>query len=201
MTGLKLKGAPVSSGATKARTQRALEILEEIQKQVAAMGLSEYPKPKNVPAPLGDVDLGALENSELESLLASYTGYASFINTKLAEAEVAYKVSTANMKAITASLKASLFKDGTPKGEVDALVATAPEYVEYELEHLKLYATKEILESHYKAYSRGAQAVSRIVELRKLDYEQSMREHNVGRMKRPNAFQGGGAPRDRLRRP
>lgn len=197
--GLNLGGTPVTSNNTKERIQRGLEILEDIQEQMAGMGLTEYPKPKTTPEPLGDLDLSAMENRELEGLMAKYTGYAAYVGTKLAEAEVAYKVSTAAMKAVSASLKVSLYKDGSPKTEIDAKIQVAPEYIEYELEHLKLYATKEILDAHYKAYSRSAQAVSRTIEVRKLEYEQDARQHSVGGFKgRPST---GGLPARGIRRP
>jgi hypothetical protein len=154
------------------------------------MGLPEYPKPKTAPEPLCDIDVGALTNRELETQMANYVAYAMYIAPKLAEAEAAYKISTANMKAVAASLKVSLYKDRVPKSEIDARVLVAPEYIEQELEHLKLYATKEILEAHYKAYSKQAGALSRFVELRKLEYEQEVRQHSVSTFKgrpRPTA--------------
>lgn len=197
MSGLNLKGTPISSRNTQERTKRALDILEEIQQQVKKMGLPEYPKPTTQPTPLSDLDVGALSNRELETQMASYVAYAMFLAPKLAEAEAAYKISTANMKAVAASLKVSLFKDEVPKSEIDARVSVAPEYIEQELEHLKLFATKQILEAHYKAYSKQAGALSRIVELRKLEYEQETRQHNVGSFKRPA---GGGLPRELRRR-
>jgi hypothetical protein len=188
--GLDLRGTPVTSSRTQERTRKALDILAEIQEQVAQMGLPEYPRPDNVPQALADIDVGALSNRELETQMAAYIAWGAYVSTKLAEAEVAYRASTINMKAIAASLKVSLFKDQVPKAEIDARVHVAPEYVDQELEHLKLYATKEILAAHYKAYSKQAGALSRFVELRKLEYEQEMRSQNVAGYRRPT----GGLP-------
>lgn len=184
MPGLNLSGIAVTSAKTKERIARGLEILEAIQKQVRAMGVPDYPRPRQTPEAIADVDLSAMTNRELEQLMSQYTAWAAFMGTKLAEAEVAYKASTAAMKAVTASLRVSLLKDGVPKNEIDAKVQTSPEYIEYDLEHLKLYAAREILDAHYKAYSRSAQAVSRNIELRKLEYEQDMRQQNVSSFKR-----------------
>lgn len=188
--GLNLRGTPITSARTQERTRKALDILAEIQQQVMQMGLPEYPRPGNVPEALADLDVGALSNRELETQMAAYIAWGAYVSTKLAEAEVAYRASTLNMKAIAASLKVSLFADQVPKAEIDARVHVAPEYVEQELEHLKLYATKEILAAHYKAYSKQASALSRFVELRKLEYEQEMRSQNVAGYRRP----AGGLP-------
>ena len=46
---LNLRGTPVVSRRTAERNQKALDILEEIQEQVARMGLPEYPKPTSQP--------------------------------------------------------------------------------------------------------------------------------------------------------
>jgi hypothetical protein len=197
--GLRLEGVPVLSTNTKERLKRSLEILQDIQEQVALMGIPEYPKPRNQPEAIADVDLSAMSNRELEQLLSQYTAWAAYIGTKLAEAEVAVKASDASMKAVIASLKSSLFKDGTPKAEVDAKVKTSPQYIEYDLEHLKLYATREILDAHYKAYSRSAQAVSRNIELRKLEYEQEQRHSGVSGFKRQHLNQQ--RPAGSMRRP
>jgi hypothetical protein len=192
--GLDLKGVPVTSRSTKERTRKALDILEEIQAQVAKMGLPEYPKPATAPTPLCDLDVGSLSNRELETQMTSYVAYAQYISPKLAEAESAYKISSANLKAVAASLKVSLFRDDVPKAELQARIATAPEYIEQELEHLKLYATRTILESYYQSYSKQAAGLSRIIELRKLEFEQELRANSVGSHKR------GGLP-GKFRRP
>jgi hypothetical protein len=38
---------------------------------------------------------------------------------------------------------------------------------------------KEILEAHYKVYSKQAEALSRIIALRELEFNQSLRDHNI----------------------
>lgn len=180
MPKLDLKGTAVASASTKARTTKALDILEEVQAMAGKMGLHAFPRPSTAPASLAELDPGSLSNRDLESAMTAYVAYASYIEPKLAEAESAYKISTANLKSVASSLKLSLFADGTRTAEVDARVNTSPEYIEYELEHLKLYATKEILAAHHHAYSKQAGALSRIIELRKLEFEQQHRLNNVG---------------------
>jgi hypothetical protein len=194
--GLNLKGTPATSNATIKRTKRALDLVTEIREEIAAMGIHPYPQPKTAPTPLSDLDVGSLSNRELETHMTNYVAYAQYVGPKLAETEAAYKVSGANLKAVAASQKVSLMKDGIPKNQIDSRVTESQDYAEAELEYLKLYAIKQVLASYYKSYSRQASALSRIVELRKLEYEQDLRQHNVARYKpgheRPRA--GGGVP-------
>lgn len=180
---LPLKGTPITSPRTKERVQRAHDIMEEIKEQMADIGLAPYPRPRNTPEPLDEELLESASNRELEKHLVHYTGYAAYLQTKLVEAQIAYRACTINMKAVKNSLKSSLFKDRVPAKEIDSRVALAPEFIEQELEQLKLYAVQQMLEAHYNAYSKQASAVSRVVELRKLEFEQSRREHNVSHYK------------------
>lgn len=156
------------------------EILTDIKETMLKMGLHEYPRPANVPKPLCDVEVESLTNDQLGALYASYTSYAAYISSKLAEAQVSYKISSSNSKQITARLKAQEFTKGTPKAEVPAVVAASPAFRQHELEHLKLYAIMTILEAHYGAFSKQAATLSRLIEIRKLELEQSQRDHNVG---------------------
>lgn len=187
---LNLKDTPVAAKSAQVRTKRALDLLLEVQELVKRMGLPEMPKPEHRPLPLADLDTGALSNRELETQMTTYVAFAQYIGPKLAEAEAAYKISDANLKTIKASLKVDLFKDKVPKTEIDARVACAPAYAEQELEHLKVYATKEVLKAYYKSFSRQAQALSRIVEMRKLEFEQEQRQNSVANHRAPR----GGLP-------
>lgn len=195
MAGLRLGGVPIAK-TTGTHVHKALAILEELKELSRQMGLPEYPRPQNVPTPLADIDIGSLSNRDLETHMAAYTAWATFLLGKVAEAEATYKTSVATLKQLKAELKVQLFKDEVPKSEIDARVEMAPKYMEYELEHLKIFATREILDAHYKAYAKQAQVLSRFVELRKLEFEMELRHHNVDRH-RPSR---GGLPQAQLRR-
>lgn len=199
MPSLDLKGVPIASESSVQRSQRALDILEEIQAQVRAMGLPDYPKPETSPVPLSEIDPSDLSNRDLEKHLTTYIAYAAYLEPKVAEAEFAYKASAHNLKAIKASLKVSLYKDNVPKSEIEARVTDSPEYCAQELEHLKLYAIKQILEAHHSGYSRQAAGLSRLVEMRKLEYEQESRGQHVQNYK-PKPGQAGMHRREDLKR-
>lgn len=194
--GLNLKGTPVTSNATTKRAKRAFDMLAEIRQEVMDMGIPPMPQPKTAPTPLSELEVGTLDNRDLETHMSNYIAYAQYVGPKLAETVAAYKAAASNLKAVAASLKVSLMKQDIAKKEIDARTTESEDYAEAEYEYLKLYALKEVLGSYYKSYSRQAQALSRIVELRKLEYEQAVRQQSVANFKpgerRPRG--GGGLP-------
>lgn len=188
--GLHLKGTPISSKRVREHQQTAVDLLEEIQERIRKMGVMDFPKPEGTIQSLGSLELGAFTNREVETLLARYIGYVAYLGPKIAEAETAYRIGAANLKLVEANLRVSLFKDNVPKNEVVARVRESEEYIEQDLEQLKLFAVKHILAAHCNAYKEQAKAVSRSIELRKLEFEQEHRANNVAGHKGP-AHRGG----------
>jgi len=191
--------APVLSSDEREQYKNAQEIIDEVEAQVEAKGLTKFPRPTGEPADLTQIDVTSMSNNELGQHFIRYTAYAQYVFGDLANIEAAYKVGAASLKLIEANLKSKLFAKDIPKVEIPALVREDPVRVEYELELLRLFAMKEILEARYKAYQRSADALSRIIELRKLDFDQSMRDANIAnhrkRPTRPSAgdFSRGGS--------
>ena len=185
-------GALVTKG-DEDRLRSAYEILDEVKQHVEGMGLPPYPKPTTAPQPLDTVDLETLPNNQLGQLYAKYTAYAQYVGQQLAEAEAAYKLGVSALKMLEAKLKTRLFGEGKPKVEVPALVRDNEVFVEGELEVLKLYAMKAILDAHYTAYDKQAAALSRIVEIRKLEFEKEIRDAGIRkpRADRPKGNFGG----------
>jgi hypothetical protein len=153
--------------------QDALDILADVQEKVRKMGLPEQPKPTEEPPSITSLDVGDLPNQEIETYLVKLTGYATYLLPKVAELEASYKISQANLKRVEASLKVQMSAKGTPSKELVAAVRDSEAYIAQEIEQLKLY----------KSYVKQAAVLSRIVELRKLEYEQAQRAHNVGHTK------------------
>jgi hypothetical protein len=189
---LTLKKAAVVSKNVQERAKSAFDILEEIQDKVRSMGVPDYPKPNELPPPLGSVDIGALTNRDLESYYTKYVAYAQYLAPKIAQAEAAHKINQSNLKHVKATLTNQLVKSGVPKSEHAAQIQENAEYIEQEIEDLKLFATKTILASYYKAYVNQAKALSRVIELRKMEHEQTMRGANIGAFKGPSGGGGGG---------
>jgi len=199
MSSLDLRKTTVIGKKAAAGVKRAFDILEEVQQDARDMGLEDYPKPAGTPPPLSNLDPENLQNRDLEVYYTAYVAYAQYIGPKVAAAEAAYKISTSNLARIAANLEAEMHKDEVPKAEIKARVKTHPHWEEQELEHLKLFATKTILEAHYKAYSNQAKALSRIIELRKLEFESQVRGDSIGRARPGQARRT--LPRQNFQRP
>lgn len=188
--GLDLRSTPVMTKGAAASIKGAMDILADVQRSVRNMGLPEYPKPEGTAPPLGNLDSAALSNRELERYYTSYVAYAAYIGPKVAEAEAAYRISGSNLKQIAANLETQMYASKVPKAEVKAKVLNNPVWIEQELEHLKLFATKTILESHMSSYSNQAKALSRCIELRKMEFESENRANGIGAYKGPARQQG-----------
>lgn len=178
---------------TQEELKGAFAILEEVQQTMEKYGLPELRRPENEPPTLADLDIGSSSNRELETLLCAYTGWAQYLAPKLAKLEASYKISASNMKRVTATLLTTM--EG-PRATAMARVREHPVYVEHDLEHLKLFATKEILDAYYNAFNRQYAAISRVIEIRKIEFEQHNRQTGV-----QSHRQGPSAPQGSFARP
>jgi hypothetical protein len=178
---LDLSKAAILPKDSDERYQSAFEIIESVRQQMQdELGLEEYPKPDSQPRPLADIpNIEALQNAELGGLYAHYVAYAQFVGAKLAETEAAYKIATNVLKQIVAEVQSKLFSQEVPKSEIPARVRDNPVYKRFDSELVKLYATKTILAAHHRAYDKQAAALSRIISLRELEFQQTIREGGI----------------------
>lgn len=167
--------SPEEQGSFKS----AQEIISEVEAQAEEMGLKRYPRPTGEAENLTEIDITTMTNNALGQLFMQYTAFAQYIYGEHVRVVAAYKVGVSSLKLVEANLKSKFYAKDVAKAEVPALVREDPIRIECELEVLKLFAMREILEAHYKAYQRSADALSRIIELRKLDFDQSMREAGI----------------------
>lgn len=179
MPKIDLNNAPLLDKEEMEQFKNADDLLAEVGSQAARLGLLPYPKPTNVPENLADMDISELPNNQLGNLYSQYTAHAQYVNGELVKAEIAYRSANTSLKQLDAKLKLKLFARDVPKAEVPAMVREDPIRIDYEMEVLKLFAMKEILEAHYKVYSKQAEALSRIIALRELEFNQSMRDHTI----------------------
>lgn len=195
MSGLRVQKAAVISEDVKAEAEAAYEIVESVQDELRSRGIPDYPQPTAVPPALSEIDLENLSNNALGALHVKYTGYAVFFNTELAKVKAREKVAKRNFQHITAQIKSQLIGRSVAKDEVASAVRTHPQYEKYETELLSLSIQKLIIESVYNAYRLQAQALSRNVELRKLEMEQQKRANSITSYRRPlPAIDGARAP-------
>jgi len=168
----------------------AFDLIDEVEEYVEKeLGVTEYKQPPTAPPDLSEglADRAdALTNDELGVLHAQYVAYAAFLNARLARIKAAYKVSESNLKHITADLTNQLFAKKKPKNEVESLVKSDALYRQFEVEYLKLYMMREIMEARYTAYSDQAKAISRLITLRVEEMETQRASAQRGRRPRPS---------------
>lgn len=178
---LDLRNAAILPAGSEEKYQSAFEIIATVREQMQSeLGLEDYPQPKAQPRPLADIpNIEDLPNKELGGLYAHYVAYAQFVGAKLAETEAAYRIATNVLKQIVAELQSKLFAKEVPKAEIPAMVKADGLYKRFDAELVKIYATKTILSAHHRAYDKQAAALSRIIALRELEFQQTIREGGI----------------------
>lgn len=144
-------------------------------------GIELYPKPKNTPHPLADTDISKLTNVQLEQLFIQYTAYTSFLVTQLAVLKQVEYAAKNRLTRIAAEIKNDLYTKHVPKDEVASRTKTHATYTAAEFDYDRARTMHTILEAYYKAYSKQAQGLSRVVELRKQEFDDSLRSGNINK--------------------
>ncbi len=182
MAGLDLRKRPVVTPEKREAISAAKteEIIDEVRSAMRKLGVPEIPQPSNAPPSLGTVNIENLDNRSLEVLYLQYVGFSEFLRPRLAELEASYAFAKAGMKRVVADLKNQARAAHTPKDEILASIQENPVYIEHDSEVLKLYAMREILKSYQSGFSNQAKAISRIIEIRKLEFEEGHRKNSIG---------------------
>jgi hypothetical protein len=176
-------------GAADARRKTATEIVDQAREALTNLGLEEYPKPSSTPRPLAEIDeADSLTNTELGILYAQYIAYAQYVGAKLAEVTVMYKIATGALKTLSAELSTQLASKNVPKSEIGAQVRASVAFQEGEDEVLKFYALKAMIEAVHRAYDKQAAAISRIISLRELEFNSTIRGENLNKSSRRQAI-------------
>lgn len=197
MPKLNLTNAAILDKESDQRHKSAFEIIDETKAKMAELGLEEYPQPSSRPTPLAEISaIDSLTNAELGALYVQYVAYSQFVSARLAEMVATYKIAHNNIKHVTAELTASLYAKEVPKSEVPTRVKESVAYQEADAELVKLFAMKTLLEAHYKAYEKQASALSRLISLRELEFQQTLRQEGI-RKPTKNRFASAGDLRKR----
>lgn len=184
MPKLDLTKAPITDKDAEARHQSAFDMIEEVKAKMLDMGLGEYPKPKSAPIQLSEIThIDALTNAQLGALYVQYVAYSQFIGARLADAEAGYKIAVNRVKHISAELTSTLYAKKVPKAEVPVLIQEDPFFQQFDAELVRFFAMKTLLEAHYRAYEKQAAALSRLVSLRELEFQQSLRQEGIRKPK------------------
>lgn len=162
--------------------------VDDIEAGLRERGLKAFDKPKDQPQGLADLDVNDLTNDALAGLYSRYIAYQAYLSTEVARAKVHKSATDRNLKTVKAALKAAFHAKGVKEKEIVERVQLHPLYVEHDAAYAHARYTFEILESYDRAYGKQAAALSRCVELRKIELEQARREGNLG--KGPNYRSG-----------
>jgi len=177
---LNLSGVPIlEAGIDRDIKITAESIIDDVRKQTRALGLLPYPKPDTAPDTLVGIELESLPNHALGQLYIRYTAHAQYVGGQLAELEAAYRLACTNLKHIDAKLRSKLFASAVPKAEVASRAKDDALYQEFDTEVVRLFAMKTLVTAHYRAYDKQAAALSRIISLRELEFEQNLRGSNI----------------------
>jgi hypothetical protein len=133
--------------------------VDDIEAELRKKGLQSFPKPH----------------------FSKYIAYQAYLSTEVARAKVHKSAADRNLKTVTAALKAAFHSKGVKEKEISESVRLHPLYAEHDAAYAHARYTFEILESYDRAYGKQAGALSRCVELRKIELEQSRREGNLGK--------------------
>jgi hypothetical protein len=181
MPKLDLSNAALIDKESAQKHKSAFDLIAETKQKMEEMGLEDYPQPNSRPTPLAEIEnIDGLTNSQLGGLYVEYVAYAQFVGARLAELVATYKIAVNNVKHITAELTASLYAKDVPKGEISTRVRESVAFQEADAELVKIFAMKTLLEAHHRAYDKQAAALSRLISLRELEFQQTIRQDNVG---------------------
>lgn len=156
------------------------EILLCVEEELTMRGIPESPRPKGVPESLADSDITRMSNNQLANLYTQYVAYGAYLGNELAKIEGLEEGARKLLKDTLAELKDACFSKGLKGPEATAAAMRDEVYKEMDFEHMKLYFMKTILKRRARGYSSQAAALSRNIELRKLEFEQSRRDTNIG---------------------
>lgn len=163
-----------------ARRLRTERLLEDVMGELENRGIPPVPRPSGHPTPLSEVDIVTLTNDGLTTLYAQYAAYSSYIGDQLAQIEGAEEDAKKNLRETIAHVKDALFAKGKKGAEVTSAALNDPLVEELSLMHMKYFFMKAIMKRRYKSYITQGAALSRSIELRKLDMEMTRRVGNLG---------------------
>jgi len=172
--------AVIDEGKVRHAKEKIDSLLRDVETDLARRGIPEPPRPKNHPAELADMDTALLTNADLGSLYTQYVAYASYIGDELAKIEGMEESAKRLLRDTFAELKDAAFARNMKGPEATSAAVSDELYRALSMEHLRLYFMKAIMKRRYRGYVSKAAALSRTIELRKLDFEQVRRDGNIG---------------------
>ncbi len=180
--GLDLDGAAIVDPETETELKSAYTIMEEVDAyMVENMGVSPMNKPEREAPDISELVDRAddLTETELATYLMQFTQWASFFDYRLSVVTASHKIAERNRKLIDSQISLELFAENVVKAEVPTRTRVHPLHVKFETEELTLYCMKQVLASRYKAFSKQADTISRLISLREQEIDRQRRGSNI----------------------
>lgn len=170
----------IDEGRIGVARERIDTLMKSVEAELEARGIPEPPRPKTHPLSLADIDITLLTGNQLANLYTQYVAYAAYIGDEVAKIEGLEESAKKMLREVLAELKDAQFTRGMKGAEATSAATKDPVYKDLDMEHMKLFFMKAIMKRRYKGYVTQAAALSRTIELRKLDFEQTRRDGNLG---------------------
>jgi len=155
-------------------------MIKDVRNRMRDCGIPDIPAPTgDPPVNLTEVDTTSLGLRQLEDLFIKYTSYAQFISTIVVERTSALKNEETRLLRIRALISKNLMAEGVPKSEITAARDAHPDVEAVLASVLYTRTERDMVEATYKAFSGQARALSRVIEIRKLEYEQTTRTGTI----------------------
>lgn len=187
---LDLAGKAIIDPDEEVKLRSAYSVMEEIDDYLAEkMGIEPMPRPQRDTPDLSELVDRAddLTDAELAVYLMLFTQWASYFDYRLSVVTASHKLAERNRKLMDSKISLQLYTENTPKAEVPTRVRDHHMHILFESEELTLYCMKVILQARYKAFSKQADTISRLISLREQEFERQRRSSNINRRgKSPN---------------
>lgn len=153
--------------------------LTHVRTKLAGMGIMEPQKPEfDLPDIPGD--LLEISDKEVGNLYSQMLAWDSYFSLQAAWAEAELKEAKNKLTLIVSKLKAGKKKDVDNDSRVQSAKAEVQE----------IEQTAGILETTHKVFSAKLRMVSRVIEVRKLDWEKNARDGGIRAQRYPHSRLG-----------
>lgn len=164
-------------GAVEDEELEVFSTLQHVRTKLADMGIEEPMKP-DFDLPDIPPDISSIHDKELADLYSKMLSWDSYFSLQSAWAEAELKEAKNKMTLIASKLKSKKKN----KAEVDS----DPRVRGAKAEVQEREQTSHILETTHKVFSAKLRMVSRMIEIRKLDWEKSSRDGHIRNVKYPH---------------
>lgn len=164
------------------RIPKGIDIIAEVEKRLESAGIRDIAVPTGEPPPsLTEIDATTLDLTTLEDLYTKYVGYAQFVYTALTRCEIVLKAEENRLRLTKRHVEQALIRGGMAKTTAAAEKETHADVEAVLTSVMIAQAEKSMVEAVSRSYTNQAKALSRVIEIRKLEFEQTGRAGNLNR--------------------